>query len=166
MPSVKTLTVFKDPHTTKRSASYVNWHPDPTTPKLVVAYSILQFQQQPAGMPLSSYVWDVNNPNTPDNELLPTSQICVAKFNLKDPNLVGAGQYNGQFAYFDTRKGTAAVDATPIDISHRDPVYDFAWLQSKTGTEVGGWDAGRREKEPQIGKGTAVGWHCGRHYVM
>ncbi|KAG2445864.1 hypothetical protein HXX76_000468 [Chlamydomonas incerta] len=134
-PHVKTVTVFKDPNNIKRSASYVNWHPDGSVPKVVVAYSILQFQQQPAGMPLSSYIWDVNNPNTPEYEMVPTSQICCAKFNLKDNNLVGAGQYNGQLAYFDVRKGNGPVEATPIDISHRDPIYDFAWLQSKTGTE-------------------------------
>eukprot|EP00983_Pelagomonas_calceolata_P021068 661787-Pelagomonas_calceolata.AAC.1 len=38
-------------------------------------------------MPLSSYVWDVNNPNTPEFEMAPASQICCSKFNLKDPNL-------------------------------------------------------------------------------
>lgn len=129
VPSVKTITVFKDPNPTQRSAAYVNWHPDATVPKLVVSYSILQFQQQPIDMPLSSYVWDVNNPNTPEFEMCPTSQICCSKFNLKDSNLVGAGQYNGQFTFYDMRKGTSPVDTTPIDISHRDPVYDIAWLQ-------------------------------------
>lgn len=152
VPSVKTITVFKDPSTTvKRSTSYVNWHPDATIPKVraarartraaaclfqgryalctalrgccatgahspaqplltppldtppreaarvphgpqqrvlrpllaalqvVVSYAILQFQQQPVDMPLSSYVWDVNNPNTPEFEMAPTSQVgqCV-----------------------------------------------------------------------------------------
>lgn len=134
-PHVKTVTVFKDPNATKRSASYINWHPDSSVPKVVVAHSILAFQQQPAGMPLSSYVWDVNNPNTPDYELQPTSQLCCAKFNLKDNNIIGAGQYNGQLAYFDSRKGGGPVDASPIDTSHRDPIYDFAWLQSKTGND-------------------------------
>lgn len=138
VPNVKTVTVFKDPHqnTCTRSASYVNWHPDGTIPKVVVSYSILQFQQQPPGMPISSYVWDVNNPNTPEYEMQPTSQVCCAKFNLKDGNLIGAGQYNGQFTYYDMRKGNGPVESTPIDISHRDPIYDFAWLQSKTGTEA------------------------------
>ena len=42
-----------------------------------------QFQEQPAGMSQSSYVWDVNNPNTPEYEMRPTSQICATKFNLK-----------------------------------------------------------------------------------
>uniref|UniRef100_A0A7S0V3I3 Uncharacterized protein n=1 Tax=Polytomella parva TaxID=51329 RepID=A0A7S0V3I3_9CHLO len=134
-PSVKTMTVFKDPNNVKRSASYINWHSD-GLPKVVVSYSILQFQQQPSSMPTSSYVWDINNPNVPDYELCPTSQICCSKFNLKDPNLIGAGQYNGQFSYYDMRKGSSPVDASPIDISHRDPVYDMAWLQSKTGTEA------------------------------
>lgn len=33
--------------------------------------------------------------------------------------VLGAGQYNGQFAVFDTRQGAAPVDATPIEHSHR-----------------------------------------------
>lgn len=72
-----------------------------------------------AGMPLSSYVWDLSNPTTPEAELAGTSQLVAAKFNLKDSSLVGAGQYNGQFALFDTRKGPAAAEATPIDVCHR-----------------------------------------------
>lgn len=47
-------------------------------------------------MPLSSYVWDLSNPNVPEAELLGPSQLVCAKFNVKDANLVGAGQYNGQ----------------------------------------------------------------------
>lgn len=138
VPSVKTITVFKDPNEHyERSASYVNWHPDGTIPKVVVSYAILQFQQQPMDMPLSSYVWDVNNPNTPEYEMTPTSQICCAKFNLKDSNLVGAGQYNGQFTFYDMRKGNSPVDSSPIDISHRDPVYDLAWLQVGPGFRQG-----------------------------
>lgn len=134
VPSARTVTVFKDPSSVLRSASYLDWHPDGAH-KLVVSYSIMQFQQQPANMPISSYIWDVSNPNTPEYEMIPTSQLCCAKFNMKDANLVGCGQYNGQLTYFDIRKGNHPVDATPIDISHRDPVYDLAWLQSKTGSE-------------------------------
>lgn len=90
----------------------------------------VQFQQQPSDMPLKSYVWDVNNPNTPEFEMAPNSQICCAKFNLKDHNIIGAGQYNGQFTFYDLRKGSSAVDATPIDVSHRDPVYDMVGTSS------------------------------------
>lgn len=33
--------------------------------------------------------------------------------------VLGGGQYNGQYVVFDTRHGSAAVDATPIEKSHR-----------------------------------------------
>ncbi len=67
--------------------------------------------------------------------LCPAIPTLSHRFNLKDTNLVGAGQYNGQFTVYDMRKGNSAAETTPVDISHRDPVYDLAWLQSKTGTE-------------------------------
>lgn len=117
-PSAKTIAVFKDPAGIKRSVSSVHWLPDSGS-KAVVAYSILDFQQQPAGMSLSSYVWDLANPNVPDAELLAPSQLVTAKFNVKDGNIVGAGQYNGQFTCFDTRKDSSPVDSTPMDICHR-----------------------------------------------
>ncbi len=50
----------------------ISWHPEGGK-KVAIAYSILQFQQQPADMSLSSYVWDVTNPNYPDLELVPAS---------------------------------------------------------------------------------------------
>ena len=59
-PSAKTLTVFRDPSPThKRTATSMSWNPDGGR-KLAVAYSILQFQQQPEGMSLNSYIWDIN----------------------------------------------------------------------------------------------------------
>eukprot|EP00899_Mesostigma_viride_P004738 jgi/Mesvir1/14265/Mv09698-RA.1 len=133
-PFAKTLTVFRDPSPIKRSASYISWHPDGAR-KMAVAYSILQFQQQPEGMSLSSYIWDISNPNFPEVEITPSSQLCCLRYNPKDPNILIGGQYNGQIAYWDTRKGNQAMDASPIEKSHRDPVYDVTWLQSKTGTE-------------------------------
>lgn len=33
-------------------------------------------------------------------------------------------------------QGSHPVDVTPMDLAHTEPVYDFAWLQSKTGTEL------------------------------
>lgn len=58
---------------------------------MAVAYSILLFQQQPEGMPVSSYIWDVNNPNTPDFELKAASQLCCCNYNPKDPNIISGG---------------------------------------------------------------------------
>ena len=50
----------------------ISWHPEGGK-KVAIAYSVLQFQQQPTDMSLSSYVWDVTNPNYPDLELVPAS---------------------------------------------------------------------------------------------
>jgi hypothetical protein len=89
-PSAKTLTVFRDPAQKKgitRSAPYISWHPDGGR-KMAVSYAIMEFQQQPAGMPVSSYVWDVNNPNSPEMELAPASQVCCAVYNPKDANVL------------------------------------------------------------------------------
>jgi dynein intermediate chain 2 len=102
-PYTKTLTVFRDPQASKmgeqtRSAPYLSWHPDGGR-KLCVSYSILDFQKQPKDMPLSSYVWDVNNPNTPETEMTPGSQMVCGVFNPKDPNVIVSGLYNGQVRF-------------------------------------------------------------------
>ena len=68
---------------------------------------------------MSSYIWDVNNPNTPEFELKPGSPLTCINYNLKDVNLLGGGQYNGQVAFFDVRKGSATVDSSQIEHSHR-----------------------------------------------
>jgi hypothetical protein len=81
----------------------VDWNGEGT--KIATAYAIMDFQQQPENMSLDSYVWDLSNPNTPEYSMQPLSQVVSAKFNLKDPNVIGAGLYNGQFAVFDMRKG-------------------------------------------------------------
>ena len=96
-----------------------------TEVQVAVAYSILEFQQQPDNSSMSSYIWDVSNPNTPDFELTPQSQLTSINFNLKDTSLVGAGQYNGQFAYFDMRKGSTPVEASPIEHCHRSAALSF-----------------------------------------
>lgn len=118
-PSAKTITVFRDPNPIARGVSYISWHPDSTLGKVVVSYSILEFQQQPENMCKHSYVWDLQNPNSPEFELHPISQVCVAHFNNKDSNIIGAGQYNGQLAIFDIRKGNRPTAVTQIENSHR-----------------------------------------------
>jgi len=134
-PFAKTLTVFRDPNEIKRAASYISWNPDVNNRKCAIAYSILNFQQQPEGMSTSSYIWDVANPNVPDFELNAPSQLCCINYNPKDTNVLGGGMYNGQVAFWDIRKGHQPCESSPIEKSHRDPCYDMAWLQSKTGTE-------------------------------
>jgi len=136
-PYARTLTVFRDPAPAgfKRNASYISWCPDGTSRKVAIAYSVPSFLQQPHGPPTASYVWDVSNPNQPDSELHSASQCVCVNFNTKDHNTLGAGLLNGQLAIFDPRKGSTPTATSPVERSHKDPIHDFAWLQSKTGTE-------------------------------
>lgn len=49
--------------------------------------------------------------------------------------MLAGGQYNGQVVIWDLRKGNRPMEQTALPVSHRDPVYDVTWVQSKSGTE-------------------------------
>ncbi|KAM6119103.1 kinesin-like protein KIF19 [Phoenicopterus ruber ruber] len=133
-PSAKTINVIRDPNITKRTATRLSWHPD-TCKKLAVAYSSLEFQQSVKDMSFDSYIWDLENPNKPELVLKPSSPLVSLEYNPKDSHVLVGGCYNGQMAYWDTRKGGLPVEVSTVEVSHRDPVYGAIWLQSKTGTE-------------------------------
>lgn len=145
-PSAKGLAVFRDPNDVKRTATSINWHPDPAAPaKLAVSYSILNFQDPRftnSRMPQQSYIWDILNPNTPDVELLPPSPLCCLRFNPKNTDTLVGGSYNGLITFYDLRrsgggtaKETLPFSASVIEKSHHDPVYDVFWINSKTGNQ-------------------------------
>ncbi|NWW43827.1 DNAI2 protein, partial [Pedionomus torquatus] len=142
-PSAKTINqtnIFdvllskRDPNVTKRTATHLSWHPD-TCRKLAVAYSSLEFQQNAEDMSFDSYIWDLENSNKPELVLKPSSPLVSLEYNPKDSHVLVGGCYNGQMAYWDTRKGGLPVEVSTVEVSHRDPVYGAIWLQSKTGTE-------------------------------
>ena len=136
-PSAKTLTILRDPAAVRRGAQALSWHPDSAIAKLAVAYSVFEFQRcSVPGMPTASYVWDLSSPGAPEATLAAPVPLVTLAYNLKDHNLVGGGQYNGQVALFDLRRGPAPADATPVAHSHRDAVHAIAWTQSKTGSEL------------------------------
>lgn len=133
-PSAKTINVFRDPNDVKRTATHISWYPDGPR-KLAVAYCNLDFQGSSTDTSMDSYIWDVENPNKPEMTLKPVSPLVCLEYNPKDSHVLLGGCYNGQIAYWDTRKGSQPVETTPIEQSHRDPAYKTIWIQSKTGTE-------------------------------
>jgi len=154
-PTAKTLAVFKDPQPIKRSACNISWHPDAGR-KIAVAFSIMQFQDpRQDSNAMESYIWDVNNPNTPELGLTAPSPLCCLEYNPKDPHLLVGGAYNGLVCAYDTRTGTAPKEKSIIEDSHRDPVYKICWLAGKTpfecvSTSTDGqvlwWDVRKMEK--------------------
>ncbi|XP_059183664.1 dynein axonemal intermediate chain 2-like [Centropristis striata] len=134
-PSAKTINVYRDPNDVKRTVSGLSWHPDGGR-KLAAAYCCLQFQRTSRDTSLDSYIWDIENPNRPEMSLKPASPLVCLDYNPKDPHTLVGGSYNGQIAYWDTRRGSQPVETSSVEQSHRDPVYKTIWLQSKTGTDT------------------------------
>eukprot|EP00756_Hemistasia_phaeocysticola_P066382 Hpha_TRINITY_DN9199_c0_g1::TRINITY_DN9199_c0_g1_i1::g.94445::m.94445/K11143/DNAI2; dynein intermediate chain 2, axonemal len=140
-PSAKTVTVFQDPSPVKRTVAKMSWLPDGK--KLAVAYCNTKFQGNTEGMTAHSHVWDVNNPNMPEIDLVPLSPLCCLQYSPKDSNLIAGGSYNGCVQLWDVRKAAPGGSNEPkqgkpdqrsiIDDSHKDPVWDLKWLMSKSG---------------------------------
>ncbi|XP_015500947.1 dynein intermediate chain 2, axonemal [Parus major] len=133
-PSAKTINVLRDPNTPRRMATHLSWHPDANR-AVAVAYCTLDFQDSRKDMNFDSYIWDLEKPYTPELVLKPSSPVVTLEYNPKDWHHVLGGCYNGQIVYWDTRKGGLPMEMTPVEFSHRDPVYGAFWLPSRTGTE-------------------------------
>ncbi|XP_064251688.1 dynein axonemal intermediate chain 2 [Passer domesticus] len=133
-PSAKTINVVRDPNRPRRMATHVSWHPDGNR-AMAVAYCSLDFQDSRKDLSFDSYIWDLEKPYTPELTLKPSSPVVTLEYNSKDWHHVLGGCYNGQIVYWDTRKGGLPMEMTPVEFSHRDPVYGACWLPSRTGTE-------------------------------
>ena len=73
----------RDPNSVKRTVSDISWYPDGGK-KLAVAFAIMQFQDwRMEKMSNVSYIWDVNNPNFPEQDLTPSSPLCCLEYNPK-----------------------------------------------------------------------------------
>lgn len=136
-PSARGASVFRDPSPVKRTATAINWHPEGS--RLAVAYSILKFQDERilgSRLAPQAYIWDVANPNFPMVELAAPSPLVSLRYNVKTPDILVGGSYNGLVTVFDVKKPRAvAISSSSIDKSHHDPVYDVFWIQSKTNTQ-------------------------------
>ena len=117
-PSMRAIGVFRDPSPIKRTVTAVNWHPEGS--HIAVAYSVLKFQDDAGAgaghIPTSSYVWDITNSNTPMAELAPPSPLVSMRFNVKTPDILVGGSYNGMVHVFDIKKPrSVAISSSAID---------------------------------------------------
>eukprot|EP00041_Stephanoeca_diplocostata_P018513 m.387773 g.387773 ORF g.387773 m.387773 type:complete len:650 (+) comp21037_c0_seq1:201-2150(+) len=134
-PEAKATHVYRDPEDLKRSVTSISWYPEQHT-KFAAAYSVLEFQKAPEGMSMDSYVWNVERPTAPETTLSPSSPLVSIEYNPKDAHCLLGGQYNGQLAVWDVRQGARPVAVSPIEKSHRDPVYRARFLATKGGTDA------------------------------
>ncbi|KAJ9578526.1 hypothetical protein L9F63_005255 [Diploptera punctata] len=132
--TARTVNVYRDPNATKRPVTHLSWSPDGGT-RLAVTHCFLEFQRIPPDVSTNSYIWEVENPNKPQLALKPQVPIVCLEYNPKDPNSLVSGMYSGQVACWDVRRGSVPVDISVVEPSHRDPVFNVLWINSKSGTE-------------------------------
>ncbi|XP_063265713.1 dynein axonemal intermediate chain 2 isoform X3 [Prinia subflava] len=70
----------------------------------------------------------------PDANRAVAVAYCSLDFQDSRKNL-SFDSYIWDLVYWDTRKGGLPMEMTPVELSHRDPVYGACWLPSRTGTE-------------------------------
>ncbi|KAG9391758.1 WD domain, G-beta repeat [Carpediemonas membranifera] len=129
--ALKTLTVIRDPEGS-RWAGHVSWSSDGGA-RVAVAYNVMDFQHGPR--PIPSYVWNVDNPTVPANQLHPPSPLTVLEYLQKDTHVLVGGLYSGAVCTFDTRTGPRPKEVSPVEASHHGPVRALKWVKSKSGME-------------------------------
>lgn len=135
--NVKTIKLFKssDDDAPKRSVTSISWHPDGPY-KIAAGYSLLRFQQSNTVGNCDSYIWDINNSNTPSSVITSQSPIVKLAYNHKNVDLIGYGCHNGTVGVWDVRSNKkSAICISEIEVSHHEPITSFIWLSSKGGSE-------------------------------
>eukprot|EP00026_Physarum_polycephalum_P001149 Phypoly_transcript_01150.p1 GENE.Phypoly_transcript_01150~~Phypoly_transcript_01150.p1 ORF type:complete len:421 (-),score=55.60 Phypoly_transcript_01150:701-1963(-) len=136
-PTAKITTILRDPaagNKKARKAMCSSWHPELHPSRVAVAYSILSHNVE-VGASLSSYIWHIETSTQPFLELIPASPLCSIAYNPRDENIILGGARNGLVCFWDVRRGSQAVESSPIERSHKDAVYEVCWINSKTATE-------------------------------
>ena len=136
--SASTISVFKDQvlDEDRRLVSRISWHPDAAVGRFLASYGRSPLaSNNDDEVPRSSFIWDVQNPNSPLTELLTQSALTCAQYYPKNADIIASGTQSGLIVYYDLRQATKPVGTSKFETSHSRPVSDFVWLQSKTHSE-------------------------------
>ncbi|XP_003707045.2 dynein axonemal intermediate chain 2 isoform X1 [Megachile rotundata] len=129
----RTVNVYRDILPVKRRITHLSWSPDQGN-RFAASYCNDDFKNGVNDKPLS-YIWDVENPNTPYIMLKSCCPSLTVEYNPKDSNILISGLMTGQVAFWDIRKGSEPVETSSIQFSHRDLCNEVLWINSKTNTE-------------------------------
>ncbi|KAL0114593.1 hypothetical protein PUN28_011709 [Cardiocondyla obscurior] len=129
--SLRTVNVYEDPQTPARSVNNISWSPN-SDDKMVVSYR--SFGIKP-GYSNIAYIWQIDNPNKPWMKLEAPSATVVSEFNPRDPSILASGLVSGQVCSWDVRTGTAPVQMSHRQFSHRDYATVVKWIATKSNEE-------------------------------
>ncbi|XP_077262113.1 dynein intermediate chain 3, ciliary-like isoform X1 [Temnothorax americanus] len=132
--SIRTSNMYVDPQPIVRPINHLSWSPGAQN-RLAAAYSFMEFEMKSSNVNSSSYIWDIENPNTPVICLRSSSPLIIVEFNPRDPSMLISGLMSGQVCNWDIRIGNGPVQMSHRQFSHRNPANQAFWIQSKTNTE-------------------------------
>ncbi|EEB18967.1 dynein intermediate chain 3, ciliary, putative [Pediculus humanus corporis] len=131
--SCRIQNVFRDPQEVKRPITHCSW--SPIENEFALTHCNMNFQRLLPDQTFKSYIWDVENSNTPLLHFEAKMPIVSLEFNPKDAHSLAGGMYSGQVAGFDSRKGPEPVVLSCKESSHRDPAHSVLWISTKSGME-------------------------------
>ncbi|KAL6259716.1 hypothetical protein P5V15_009629 [Pogonomyrmex californicus] len=131
---VRTSNMYADPQPIVRPINHLSWSPSVQN-RLAASYTFMEFEKKLSNVNPFSYIWDIENPNTPVICLKSSSPLIIVEFNPRDPSMLISGLMSGQVCNWDIRIGDGPVQMSHRQFSHRNPANQALWMQSKTNTE-------------------------------
>jgi hypothetical protein len=119
---VKTLARFKDSSGRRRPVSCIAWRKGPE-PCVVLTHCSSEFLGMYGEPCRDAYVFDLQQANSPSATLGSPDHLTTVDCNDRTPSVVGAGCYQGQVCYWDTRQPCCQpAGITHFSSSHSDAV--------------------------------------------
>nr|KAF7421988.1 hypothetical protein H0235_009824 [Vespula pensylvanica] len=132
-PEMRIISTYSDQELNVRPVNHLCWSMD--RPQFAVAYCFKDRIQLPTNLSPNAYIWNIERPNKPSVILKSASASMAIEFNQRDPSLLISGLMSGQVCSWDTRTGDSPVQISVPLNSHRNPVSQAYWINSKTNTE-------------------------------
>ncbi|XP_035231148.1 dynein intermediate chain 3, ciliary-like [Stegodyphus dumicola] len=124
----KTLNIFRDISTKRRSVMNISWSADQS--KFAAAYAFVGMDDYPVDVVTDSYVWDIENYLTPYCILKADVTLNCIEYSPYDSNIVLGGYSNGQIALWDLRTGGYPQQLSAVHVSHTQKVSGLKFLRT------------------------------------
>ncbi|XP_011880522.1 PREDICTED: dynein intermediate chain 3, ciliary-like [Vollenhovia emeryi] len=115
---IRISNMYADPQPIVRPINHLSWSPVEQN-RLAATYSFMEFETKPSNVNSSSYIWDIENPNTPVICLRSSTPLIIVEFNPRDPSMLISGLMSGQVCNWDIRIGDGPVQMSHRRFSHR-----------------------------------------------
>lgn len=133
--NMDTIRRFVDPIESPRCANHICFSPNRLN--IVVAYSTPLYPFKPRDRDeCTSYIWNIEFPNTPTEALMAETFLTQLEFNAKEESIIAGGLTDGLVCVYDIRAGNEPQNESIAEQSHREPVTSLLWTQSKTNTDI------------------------------